>query len=158
MFLTTMQTLVCHKRKGFFMKKIAMMFALLLMVLVPLGVNAQGGTPISPENAANLVPLNRLGRGYVTSLTFSPDGTTLAAAGSVGVWLYNTADLAAPPTILFEGHQEPINDVAYSPDGSVIATASEDDTTRLWGVADGQELGVVSGHTFDVYSVAFSPD
>jgi tetratricopeptide (TPR) repeat protein len=48
--------------------------------------------------------------------------------------------------------------VAFSPDGQTLASASWDNTVRLWRVADGQELRTLTGHTSYVYSVAFSPD
>jgi tetratricopeptide (TPR) repeat protein len=48
--------------------------------------------------------------------------------------------------------------VAYSPDGRRLATASVDQTVRLWDAATGQELLALKGHTDRVNAVAFSPD
>ncbi|MGA7936547.1 MAG: CHAT domain-containing protein [Kovacikia sp.] len=47
--------------------------------------------------------------------------------------------------------------VAFSPDGNLIASASQDKTIHLWG-ADGQELNVFRGHVDRVWGVAFSSD
>jgi hypothetical protein len=48
--------------------------------------------------------------------------------------------------------------VAFSPDGRTLATASDDKTARLWGVADGKPLATLAGHEGYVISVAISPD
>ena len=49
--------------------------------------------------------------------------------------------------------------VAFSPDGSLLATASADQTARLWDVATGQPSGFpLAGHTGRLSGVAFSRD
>jgi WD40 repeat protein len=48
--------------------------------------------------------------------------------------------------------------VAFSPDGSLIVSASWDYTFKLWGVQSGQELQTFKGHLNAVIAVAFSPD
>ena len=47
---------------------------------------------------------------------------------------------------------------AFSPDGSRIVTASEDNTARIWDAATGKEITVLRGHEDAVSSAAFSPD
>ena len=48
--------------------------------------------------------------------------------------------------------------MAWSPDGKRLATASDDQTAKVWDAASGQELLTLSGHSGGVYSVAWSPD
>src|SRR5262249_46181549 len=54
-------------------------------------------------------------------------------------------------------HKGRVFAVAFSPDGKTVATASEDNTARLWDVATGQARATLT-HEKAVYSVAYSPD
>jgi WD40 repeat protein len=48
--------------------------------------------------------------------------------------------------------------VAFSPDGSILASGSWDNSIKLWDPIRGQELKTFTGHTGGVNSIVFSPD
>ena len=56
-----------------------------------------------------------------------------------------------------EGHTGWVSAVAFSPSGSLLASASGDRTVRLWDVKTGREVQKLDGHTDSVSAVAFSP-
>jgi WD40 repeat protein len=66
----------------------------------------------------------------VNSVSFSPDGKTIATASwdkTARLW-----NLQGKMLHELKGHQEAVNSVSFSPDGKTIATASSDKTARLW--------------------------
>jgi WD40 repeat protein len=51
-----------------------------------------------------------------------------------------------------------ITDVAFSPDGKLLATSDVGGQIRIWQVADGQQVLTFQGHSDWISSIAFSPD
>ena len=102
---------------------------------------------------------------------FAPDGTRVAtvslhspcesADGFAGppsdnmprIWSIKTGRLLRT----FSGHQDDINALAFSPDGTTLATASSDQTVRLWSVEAGALISALR-HPAPVSSVVFSSD
>ncbi|MEG4107406.1 WD40 domain-containing protein [Microcoleus sp. S13_C5] len=57
-----------------------------------------------------------------------------------------------------EGHSSSVYRVAFSPDGKTLASASHDNTIKLWNLQTQKLIATLSGHSDWVRSVAFSPD
>ena len=96
----------------------------------------------------------------VTSLAFSPDGERLAVAttdGQVRVFrVHSNGDFSGSARYL--GHRQAVNTVAWSPDGTCIASAGNDTAVHVWDAIRGEVRYIYRGHAALVYALAFSPD
>ncbi len=114
-------------------------------------------------------------KGRVNSVAFSPDGQRLASGtydygfegrlfpGEVKVW-----DVAAGEvTLTMQGHTQRVTSVAFSPDGTRLASGSQaygpqgtalPAEVKVWNAVTGQETLTITAFTNPVWSVAFSPD
>ena len=125
---------------------------LTFLVLLLSNVHAQEYTQLGlPEGA-----VARLGKGSITAIQYSPDGTRLAAANSIRVSLYDTTTYRA--IAVLTGHKYEVRSIAFSPDGRTLVSASWDGTVRLWDAVTGEHKRLLTGYASPVLSVAFSPD
>jgi WD40 repeat protein len=65
---------------------------------------------------------------------------------------------AKTPPLPLIGHAGTLLDVRFSPDATILATASADGTARIWRTDTGELIATMFGHSNWVTRVAFSPD
>ena len=78
-----------------------------------------------------------------SQVAFAPDGTRVAvgAQGNGDVGIYDAG--SGRGLAQLHGHTGAIRDIAFSPDGSHLATASDDGTARIWRASDGRAVAVL---------------
>lgn len=131
---------------------------------------------------SDLLTLNN--QGWVRSVAFSPDGRHVAT-GCIGVLPIKVWDLNTGQAVMsLRGHRTVLSHlppaenaavardressrdtlptivscVAYRRDGLALASGGDDGTIRIWDMTTAKELLTLDGHSFPVWSMAFSPD
>jgi WD40 repeat protein len=116
---------------------------------------------------AQVVALNRLlgpakvFRGhadYILSTEFQRNGNRFVSSswdGTARIW---EPGRKAPAKVLGEVDTQELQWAAFSRDGRLVGTASQNQTAQIWDVATGRRTSVLRGHTNRVATIAFAPD
>jgi WD40 repeat protein/Flp pilus assembly protein TadD len=88
---------------------------------------------------------------------FSPDGRVVAAAATLGVRLLDGTTLDPLPAGYLP-HPDPIKDIAFSPDGSLLLSAHETGAAQLWDVAARKPIGPPAVLIGPIRAVTLTPD
>jgi len=76
----------------------------------------------------------------------------------VNAFAATAAIIERPELVLQTGHAMRVDGMAFSPDGQLLASASADNTVKLWDTASLREVRTLAGHAQGVKAVAFSRD
>ena len=97
--------------------------------------------------------------GDVSCLSYSPDGTQIAAGHGTANRLVQVRDAATGKNLIeFRGHSHSVTGIAFHPNEPRLATASKDHTVRIWDTRTGRLLLTLQEHPGAATGVVFSAD
>jgi|GEM_PF-1411198 WD40 repeat protein/CHAT domain-containing protein len=100
------------------------------------------------------------GHGDNTVKLWKTDGTLiriLKEPNQLSRFNFQVQLIRAVQPMVIEGHNDGVRDVSFSPNGELIASATQDNKIRLWKI-DGYLESTLPGHNQTLWSLSFSPD
>jgi WD40 repeat protein/serine/threonine protein kinase len=124
----------------------------------PLDAVQPSGQPTAKSGPIEPIEIGMILEGSlpISALSWSPNGGYLAVGSAMRLYIFAMALGKFVHTL--NGHEHIIGDLAWSPDSIRVASASHDNTIRIWDTTKGKCLKVCRGHTATVWSVDWSRD
>ncbi|MBW8011773.1 MAG: protein kinase [Chloroflexi bacterium] len=95
----------------------------------------------------------------ITSVAWSPDiENNVIAMGGVDGSIQFWNPMTGQVFLTIDAHEESVNDLAWSPDGTMLASGSDDNIVRLWNPITGQLIADLEGHPDNVNTLSWSPN
>jgi len=113
--------------------------------------DAASGSEVGVLAGDDAQPLNQ-----AYSVAFSPSGLLASGHANGALALWNVGETSLQSVIT--GGAGDLVDVAFSPDGAQIVTASTQNRVQAWDVTSGLEIARTVGHTNYIPAAVFSPD
>jgi WD40 repeat protein len=110
---------------------------------------------ITSLNAVQITQLACWGRETISTIAWAPDGKSFAVTSSTGIQIYDSVTFQEIHTI---ANGSGSYNIAYSPDGTKLASGFNESSVVIWDVASGSALLTLDGHKNFITGVAFSPD
>ncbi len=102
----------------------------------------------------------RLGKGGITGMQYSPDGTRLAVSTTIGIWIYDAKTYEK--LTFFRGSNSPSygnRSISFSPDGNTLASIRDSrEGIKLWDVNTGTLKKIVTNRFYISSLMLFSLD
>ena len=118
----------------------------------------QLGNPKFAEREAATKRLSAIGEPALEALKKATENTDAEVRRRAGDIVAGIEKKLYGETATFEGHEDEVTGIAFSPDGKRIVSSSGDGTLRLWDVEKVKEIRVLKGHKEMVSGVAWARD
>ncbi len=96
--------------------------------------------------------------GPIVSFTFSPDGQYIAAGGPENTVWWGSVDTGFLSKLYDFDSTAQITNIAFSPNGDLLAAASSDSTIKIWDFKSRSLIATLEGHKGAVRYITFSSD